>query len=153
MILENLSGVLATGRELISSRFFDFPRELVFEAWKDPDHIIHWWGPNGFTNTFEEFDFRIGGHWRFVMHGPNGANFQNHIIFTDILEPEKIEFDHVSLPYFQVMVNFEESNGKTKVTFRQTFKTLEECQRLRSIAVPANEQNFDRLNAELTKMT
>lgn len=57
-------------REIVSSRIFTSPRELVFKAWSDPDHLKNWWGPAGFTNTFEAFDFRPGGRWRFVMHGP-----------------------------------------------------------------------------------
>ena len=59
------------------SRLFDAPRSLVFEAWTDPKHLAHWWGPNGFSLTTHSFDFRAGGVWRFVMHGPDGRDYQN----------------------------------------------------------------------------
>ncbi|RZJ52231.1 MAG: ATPase, partial [Flavobacterium sp.] len=56
--------------EIVTSRILNFPQEIVFEAWKNPEHLKNWWGPNGFTNTFYEFDFREGGKWTFTMHGP-----------------------------------------------------------------------------------
>ena len=86
-------------REFANSRVFDAPPERVFRAWTDPNHLAQWWGPKGFTNTFEEFDLRPGGPWRFVMHGPDGTDYKNHSVFGE-----------------------------------------------------ANEQNFDRLAAELEKM-
>ncbi|MGB5026600.1 MAG: SRPBCC domain-containing protein, partial [Saprospiraceae bacterium] len=57
--------------EIVSSRIFSAHRELVFRAWSEPNHLKNWWGPAGFTNTFNEFDFRVGGKWRFIMHGPD----------------------------------------------------------------------------------
>ena len=60
-----------TDREFSNSRVFNVPREFVFKAWTDPNHLCQWWGPKGFTNTFQEFDMRPGGHWHFVMHGPD----------------------------------------------------------------------------------
>jgi len=63
--------------EIISSRTFSFPQELVFRAWSEPDHLKNWWGPAGFTNTFIEFDFRVGGKWSFIMHGPDKGNYAN----------------------------------------------------------------------------
>ena len=64
-------------REIVTTRVFDAPRELVFKAWTDPDHLAKWWGPKGFTNTFQEFDMRPGGVWRFIMHGPDGVDYKN----------------------------------------------------------------------------
>ena len=64
-------------REIVTTRLLDWPRERVFRAWTDPAHLARWWGPKGFTNTFHEFDLRPGGLWRFVMHGANGADYQN----------------------------------------------------------------------------
>lgn len=60
----------AADREIVATRVFDAPRDLVFKMWTDPKHIVHWWGPNGFTNTIHEMDVRPGGVWRFIMHGP-----------------------------------------------------------------------------------
>ncbi len=80
----------AAERELISSRLLDAPRDLVFRAFTDPDHLRQWWGPRGFNNTFLEFDPRPGGVWQFVMHGPNGTDYPNRHIFLEIVKPERI---------------------------------------------------------------
>jgi uncharacterized protein YndB with AHSA1/START domain len=66
-------------REIVTTRAIAAPPELVFKAWCDPAHLVHWWGPKGFTNTFHEFDPRPGGAWRFVMHGPDGASDPNPV--------------------------------------------------------------------------
>ena len=139
-------------REIVSTRVFDWPREHVFKAWTDPDHLARWWGPKGFSNTFQEFDLRPGGVWRFVMHGPNGVDYQNKSVFVEIATPERIVFDHVSGPVFQVTATFTELSGKTRLTFRMVFETPAECDRVRGFAVEANEENFDRLEAELARM-
>src|SRR5450631_188479 len=81
-------------REIVITRVFDAPRELVFKAWTDPKHLVHWWGPNGFTNTFHEVDIRPGGVWRFTMHGPDGVDYPNRIVFEEIVKPERIVYAH-----------------------------------------------------------
>lgn len=139
-------------REFASSRVFAAPRELVFEAWSDPGHLSRWWGPRGFTNTFQEFDMRPGGHWRFVMHGPDGTDYKNHSVFVEVVPPERIIFDHVSGHRFRVIATFSEQRGKTELIFRMLFETASECERVKAFAVGANEQNFDRLAAELATM-
>jgi uncharacterized protein YndB with AHSA1/START domain len=139
-------------REIVTTHVFDAPRKLVFKAWTDPDHLARWWGPQGFTNTFHEFDLRPGGVWRFVMHGPDGADYQNKSVFVEIAKPERIVFDHVSGPRFQVTATFAEQAGRTEVTFRMPFETAAECDKVKAYAVQGNEQNFDRLEAELAKM-
>lgn len=139
-------------REIVSSRVFDAPRELVFRAWAEPEHLAKWWGPKGFTNTFHEFDFRPGGVWRFVMHGPDGANYPNQNVFLEIVRPERIVIDHVSPPRFRIEAAFEDEDGKTRLTFRMVFESAAECDKIKKIAVDGNEQNFDRLAARLEKM-
>jgi len=139
-------------REILSTPVVDAPRERVFNAWTDPVRLARWWGPKGFTNTFHEFDLRPGGHWRFVMHGPDGTDHQNESVFVEIVEPERIVFDHVSQHRFRVIATFEDLEGKTKVIFRMRHETAEDCQRVKEFVVPANEQNFDRLEAELANM-
>ena len=76
-------------RSIIGIHEFDAPRELVFAAWTDPKHLSQWWGPNGFTTTTSSFDFRPGGIWRFVMHGPDGRDYQNRVTFDEIVPPER----------------------------------------------------------------
>ena len=112
-------------REIMGSRVFDAPRELVWKMWTDPRHIAQWWGPRGFRNTIHEMDVRPGGHWRFVMHGPDGQDYQNHNIYVEIVEPERIVFDHVSGPLFRATATFENLGGKTRVTMRSVFETAE----------------------------
>jgi uncharacterized protein YndB with AHSA1/START domain len=139
-------------REIVTARLFDAPRERVFKAWIDPVHLAQWWGPKGFTNTFEEFDLRPGGNWRFVMHGPNGVDYKNHSVFVEIVKAERIVLEHVSGPQFQVTATFAEQAGKTRLTFRMLFKSAAQCEIVKTYAVEANEQNFDRLEVELEKM-
>ena len=136
-------------QEIVSIRVLNFPREVVFKAYTDPDQLVKWWGPKGFTNTFHEFDLRVGGAWRFIMHSPDGKNYPNEAVFVEITPPERLVFDHVSLPKFRVTITFEALGQKTRVTFRQRFGSAEECRRIKVYAAPANEENFDRVEALL----
>src|SRR5579884_4127269 len=81
-------------RIIVGMREFDAPRALVFSAWTDPKHLAQWWGPNGFTTTTSSFDMRPGGVWRFVMHGPDGRDYQNRITFEEIVPPERLVYRH-----------------------------------------------------------
>ncbi|PYM42811.1 MAG: polyketide cyclase [Candidatus Rokuibacteriota bacterium] len=139
-------------REIVTTRVIDAPRERVFKAWTDPEHLAQWWGPKGFTNTFQEFDMRPGGAWRFVMHGPDGVDYKNKSVFVEIVRPERIVFKHVSGPQFQVTATFTEQAGKSRLIFRMLFDTAAESAKVKGFAVEANEQNFDRLEAQLAKM-
>jgi len=139
-------------REIVSTRLFDSPRERVFQAWTDPAILARWWGPKGFRNTFHEFDLRPGGAWRFVMHGPDGTDYKNESVFREIEKPARIVFDHVSSPRFQVTATFDAEGGKTRVTFRMLFESVEALDRVKSFVPECNEQNFDRLEAQLELM-
>ena len=139
-------------REIITTRVFDAPRELVFRAWSEPDLIREWWGPKGFSNTFETFDFQAGGLWRFVMHGPNGADYQNEIRFVEIVPPERIVLQHTSGPCFQVTATFADEGGKTRLTFHQVFETVETYNQVKGYATPANEENMDKLAVVLARL-
>lgn len=139
--------------EIVNSRVLNFSRDLVFRAWTEPYHLRNWWGPAGFTNTFTEFDLRPGGKWRFVMHGPDKGHYPNECVFVKIESPELIVMNHVSDPKFQVVALFEEAaHNKTMITFKMVFDTEKECQALRSFAPEKNEENFDRLEKELSRM-
>ncbi len=142
----------STDREIVTTRIFNAPRELVFKAWTDPDHLARWWGPKGFTNTFHEFDLRPGGVWRFVMHGPDGTDYQNNNVFVEIVEPARIVFDHVTWPQHRVTATFEEVDGKTRLAFRMVFRSAVDCDKVKGYAVEGLEQNLDRLEAELAKL-
>ncbi len=139
--------------EIVTSRLIKFPRELVFRAWTDPDHLKNWWGPAGFTNTFHEFDLRPGGKWDFIMHGPEKGNYHNSCEFIQITEPELIYWKRYSQPLFRVLVTFESiSDDQTFVVFKQIFDTPAECEKIKKHVVDKNEEVFDRMEEELLKM-
>lgn len=139
-------------RGVVATRIFDAPRDLVWRAFTDPDHLKQWWGPNGFTNTFYEFDLKVGGHWRFTMHGPDGKNYENDSVFVAIDWLSRIVFDHVSQPHFRATMSFEDLGEKTKFTFVQEFETKEVFERIKPISTPGLEQNLDRLAAHLPRI-
>jgi uncharacterized protein YndB with AHSA1/START domain len=120
---------------IVGIRIFDAPRALVFAAWTDPRHLAQWWGPNGFTTTTSSFDFRPGGVWRFVMHGPDGRDYQNRVTFNEIVPNERIAYMHgggndVEPVQFTQRVTFEDLAGKTKLTWRGEFPSAEERARV-----------------------
>lgn len=138
----------AAAFELVSRRKLNAPRDLVYKAWTEPELLAQWWGPNGFTNTFHAFDLRPGGVWEYTMHSPDGADFPNRSVFHEI-GPERIVLRHESRPHFILTSTFEEADGGTEITFRQTFETEEEYSKLKPICEEANEQNLDRLGSLL----
>jgi uncharacterized protein YndB with AHSA1/START domain len=139
--------------EIVSTRTINFPIIIVYEAWSNPNHLKNWWGPNGFTNTFNEFDFRVGGRWSFIMHGPEKGNYPNECEFIKIEKPNLIAWKRYSKPLFQVVATFEEvTKDQTKIVFKMLFETAEESNKLRPFVVDKNEENFDKLEIELAKM-
>lgn len=138
-------------RELWTTRLLDAPRERVFDAWTDPAALARWWGPKGFTNTFEHVDVRAGGTWRYVMHGPDGGHYANESVFVEVVRPERVVIRHLSKPRFVLTATLDDERGKTRLTWRQTFETAEERDKVKGFAVEANEQNLDRLEAELRR--
>jgi uncharacterized protein YndB with AHSA1/START domain len=140
--------------EIVSTRTINFPIELVFKAWSEPNHLQHWWGPKGFTNTFNEFDFRVGGKWSFIMHGPDKGNYVNEVEFIKIEKPTLIAWKRHSKPLFQILATFEKlSNNSTKIVFKMLFSTVEECSKLKPYVVDKNEENFDKLEVVLENMS
>jgi uncharacterized protein YndB with AHSA1/START domain len=112
-------------QELVLSRVFDAPRELVFKVWTDPKHVARWWGPHGFTNPVCELDLRPGGAILIHMRGPNGVVYPMTGVFQEIVRPERLVFTSAALdaagnPMFEVLttVTFAEQGKKTKQTMR-----------------------------------
>jgi uncharacterized protein YndB with AHSA1/START domain len=137
-------------RELVHSRLIDAPRERLFRAFAQPAHLAKWWGPDGFSNTFEIFDLRVGGQWRFVMHGPDGSNYPNEMVFRELLVPERVVLEHLgSVHHFFLTITFTDQAGKTLVGWRQVFDTSQEKEAIAEFVVPANEQNLSRLENEV----
>ncbi len=129
--LEELVTDEGIDREIVIIRVLNAPRELVYQAWTDPKHLEKWWGPNAFTTTTEKFDFREGGSWHHVMHGPDGKDYPNWSMFDTIVPNELISYDHgggdpegVYDAQFHATVTFETMGDKTRVMMRSVFHDL-----------------------------
>ena len=128
-----LKGELAdtTDREMVITRILDAPRELVWKAVTNPQHVTQWWVPDGFTDTLGKMDFRVGGEWKHTMHGPDGKDYPNKSTFTSIVKPERIEYSHGGSrkgdpeAQFDASWTFEALDKQTRVTMRAVFPTTE----------------------------
>jgi uncharacterized protein YndB with AHSA1/START domain len=147
-------------RSIIGVRVFDAPRDLVFSVWTDPKHLAQWWGPTGFTTTTSSFDMRPGGVWRFVMHGPDGRDYQNRITFEEIVPPTRIVYRHggdddVEPVRFTTTVTFQDIGGKTRITMRLDFPSAAERDRVNAEygADKGLAQTLTRLEQHVVKMT
>jgi|SRR5271168_104160 len=146
-------------RTILTTRVYDAPRALVFEAFTDAKHLAQWWGPNGFTTTTHTIDVRPGGVWRFVMHGPDGTDYQNRITYDEVVKPERLVYRHggtvdVEPVQFHVTVTFEDLDGKTKLTMRMVFPSAAERDRVAEKygAVEGAKQTLERLAGYLPKI-
>jgi uncharacterized protein YndB with AHSA1/START domain len=146
-------------RALVFTREFDAPRELVWDAWTQPQHVAQWWGPNGFTNTVLEMGVRPGGVWRLTMHGPDGIDYPNKIVYREVVRPERLVYDHTDdvedpKTHFHVTVTFEEHERGTRLTMRMEFATPEELQAVVDEygALEGATQTLERLREHLTTM-
>jgi len=128
-----------------SNRVLPYQPQLVFEAFARPELLAQWWGPNGFANTFEVFEFKTGGRWKFVMHGPDGSDHPNENVFLELDGPSRVVIQHVSQPRFVLTVTLTACESGTAITWTQEFEDSAVAARVRKIVEPANEQNLDRL--------
>src|SRR5258708_22933110 len=123
----SMPGEDISGREIVITRVFDAPRDLVWDAWTDPEQVAQWWGPRGFTTTIHEMDVRPGGVWRHTMRGPDGKEYPNLCVFTDVVRPERIAYSHGGgrkghpAAQFDATSPFEEQGAKTKLTLHLIF--------------------------------
>jgi uncharacterized protein YndB with AHSA1/START domain len=139
--------------DIVSRRSFDAPRTLLYEAFRNPNHLVHWWGPNGFTNTFHEFDLRPGGTWRFTMHGSNGVDYEIMKKFLDVVDGDHIVLEHVEpMHHFRLTMTFTDDGPRSELIWHMVFLEAEESDQLKRFLAEANEQNFDRLEAYLPTM-
>ncbi|MCC6491442.1 MAG: SRPBCC family protein [Pirellulales bacterium] len=134
-----------------TSREIPATAEQVFAAFSDPERLARWWGPAGFTNTFRKCEFHSGGRWSYVMHGPQGIDYPNESMFAEVDAPRRVVVQHISEPKYRLTVEFSSSAGGTVVSWSQKFESEIAAQRLEHIVVPANEQNLDRLCAEVSR--
>src|SRR5258708_712966 len=113
-------------REIAASRVFDAPRDLVWKLFTEPEHIKQWWGPRGFSLTIHKMDVRPGGEWSFIMHGPDGRDYENEVVFTELVKPSRIAYKHTVGPFFEAIIDFTEENGKTIIAWRMIFPSAAE---------------------------
>ncbi len=145
-------------REIVISRVIDAPRELVFEAFTEVRHLSRWWGPAGFTTTTRAFEFRVGGAWDFVMHGPDGTDYQEWISWTEIVPPERIALRHGESRddpnAFESVISFAPDGAATRIEMRTTFptKTLRDEAVERYHAIEGGQQTLDNLAAYVTEL-
>ena len=146
-------------RSIVTSRLFDAPRELVWDVWTDPHHVSQWWGPHGFTTTTSEMNLRPGGVWRFVMHGPDGVDYKNRVVFREVVRPERLAYAHGGEEeyddiQFEVTVTFDDEGGKTRVTLHSVFPTAEARDFVvrEHGAIEGAKQTLERLGAQLSTM-
>jgi len=148
-------------RELVFTRVFDAPRELVWKAWTEPQHVSQWWGPRGFTTTIHEMDVRPGGVWRQTMHGPDGIDYPNESVFVEVVKPERISYTLAGGkkgdPVHQLAQTwtFEAQGDKTKVTLRMLFPSAAALEHVVKTygAVEGATQTLDRLAEHLPTMS
>ncbi|HSZ25448.1 MAG TPA: SRPBCC family protein [Cytophagaceae bacterium] len=138
-------------REIRISRTFKAPIELLWEVWTSPEHIVNWWGPNGFTNTIHKMDFQEGGEWKLTMHGPDGTNYPNSSIFKEIIPLKKIVFEHF-YPNFITTVLFESNGEETTIDWSMLFDTAEMRETVVKVhkADEGQKQNIERLEKYLS---
>ena len=145
-------------RSIVITRIVKAPRGKVWKLWSEREHLEQWWGPDGFSVTTESFDFRVGGAWKFVMHGPDGRDYGNKLTFTEIVEFESLSYfmegdDDLEPIHFKVKTTFEKIGDKTKVTMRAIFPTAGERDKVAQDhgAVEGGKQTLNRLNEHVTK--
>ena len=150
----------AKDREIVLTRVFDAPRELVWQAWTDPQHVVHWWGPRGFTTTIEKMDVRPDGVWKHVMHGPDGTDYPNSSVFKEVVKPERIVYSHGGGKkggpgaHFVATWTFEALGDKTRVTIQMVFASPADRDLVVKEygAIEGGKQTLERFAEYLTKM-
>ena len=132
-------GTLSTVRTL------PFGCEQIYAAFADPEKLSRWWGPAGFTNSFEIFEFSVGGRWIFAMHGPDGRHYANESRFLELVPNRKIVIEHLSAPHFILTVGLIAAQDGTRLSWDQAFDDARIAEAVSLIVGPANEENLDRL--------
>jgi uncharacterized protein YndB with AHSA1/START domain len=137
-------------REITTTRTFRAPRELVWRMWTEPELIARWWGPKGFSITTRAMEVRPGGRWDFTMHGPDGTDYKNEVVYVEVRAPEHLVYDHVAPP-FRVTATLVAQGDETQVTMRMVFPTAELRDRTVKVynAVDGQKQTLNRLEEEL----
>jgi uncharacterized protein YndB with AHSA1/START domain len=120
------AAALSAEGELVITRIFDAPRRLVFKMWTEPEHLVRWWGPRGFTTISSRMDVRPGGAWSRSMRAPDGSEHCKHGVYREIVAPERLVFTYVTddpkgnpEPETLVTVSFADIGGRTRLILHQ----------------------------------
>ena len=146
-------------RGIVISRVIEAPRQLVFEAFTEVRHLARWWGPEGFTTSTRSFEFRVGGVWDFVMHGPDGTDYQEWITWREIVPPERIALLHGESRddpnAFESFLAFEPTGDETRIVMRTVFpsKELRDEAVEKYHAIEGGEQTLSNLAAYVAELT
>jgi uncharacterized protein YndB with AHSA1/START domain len=132
-----------------NNRYFTCTPQAVFVAIQHPERLARWWGPDGSSNAFQVFEFRDGGRWVFDMIGPDGTRYANESVFAHIESDRQVVIDHTCAPLFRLTITLASEGDGTRVHWLQVFEDAAFAQAMKHILEPANEQNLDRLAAEL----
>ncbi len=149
-------------RTLVMERIFDAPRELVFKAYTDPKHLEQWFGPRGWTTTVYALDLRPDGIWHYCMRSADGEESWGKGIYREIVPPERIAYLDIfsdkdgnsveGMPQMEIVVEFHEQDGKTKLISRTVFATPDELKAVIDMGVEEGAaETFDRLEEFLAQ--
>jgi uncharacterized protein YndB with AHSA1/START domain len=155
---------MPSDREIVITRSFDAPRDLVWNMWTQAEHLKHWWGPKGWTLPVCEIDFRPGGTWFYCMEGPDGMQACGKATYSDIDEPNRFVMNDAfadsdgnvfdNMPQARVTVEFSEHNGITTVVDTAVYATKEDRDKVIEMGMEAGiDQTLDRLEAYLITMS
>ena len=151
-------------RTLTMERTFDAPRELVFRAWSDAEHLKQWFGPKGWTTPVCNVDFREGGRWHYCFRSPEGEESWGLAHYREIVTPERIVYVDTfadadgnrleGTPEMVISLSFAESGGKTTVTATTQFASVEDLEATVGMGmVEGMGETWDRLAEYLPKMS
>ena len=156
--MENVESTIKREGNIVTyTRLLHAPRELVWEAWTDPEHVKNWWGPDGFTLTNKGMDVQPGGAWTFIMHGM-GQDFPNEVVFTEVKKPELLVYKHSDGKpngiRFTSHIIFEEQGENTLLTMKTIMRSEEELLDLeRKVnAIEGGKQHLGRLAAYVIQL-
>jgi len=134
-----------------TERTLPFSPQTVYNAFASAEVLATWWGPDGFTNEFENFEFQVGGRWTFVMVGPDGARYSNQNVFIELEPASRVVIRHDCEPFFTLSVQLTQVADGTHLQWQQVFDDARIAQTVKAMVEPANEQNLDRLTRALER--
>ncbi len=147
---------ISESKDINITRVYDAPLQAVWDAWTDVEQVAQWWGPRGFTITTHSKDLRVGGHWNYTMHGPDGVDWPNSTKYLEVVPLAKLVYDHggneTQPPLFRVTVLFSEVAGKTHMEMKMSMESLEKAAQIRQVIKHASgNSTWDRLGEYLVE--